>query len=125
MSKEEDISPKYFINHESESIKKFAISALTSPYEYSDNWEKKHSIFLNQKEPSKNYQLDTDKVIKKLKSLKIGQLIKQNQLEIKKIDINNSAELIRRYGVHQKLMSTQNELEKDLGNVVKSGKFSF
>lgn len=113
----QDLSSKYFINHPDKEIRQFAANAMTSPYEYSENWEKKHDVFLNQRKPEENFHLEAEDIVKRLKLKKLERVIMENQNRLKAKDISETerGNLLR---LHLKLKEMYAPLAKELKIVV-------
>lgn len=110
----------FFINHPEDEIRTLAISLITSPYEYSENWEAMHDIFLqSQKMPEDNFTLDSVQALKRFKLKKIMGMCDKNQEKIKAFTQSGDMEqLVTHMKVQQKLLSIRNDLAKELGTVV-------
>jgi DNA primase len=104
----------FFLQHKEAEIRQLAVNLMSSPYEFSENWEKKKEILLNQKMPEVNFQIDANLVIKQLKLRKIGRIIRQNQEKIK----TNPEDLMDLLRLDQRLKEMRNSLAKELGMVV-------
>jgi len=113
-----DVSAQFFINHSEAEIRQLAANVLTSPYEFSENWEKKHDVFLNQRKPEENYHLDAELAVKRLKLRKIGKVIAENHAKIKVIDPGDIEQVMPLIKLDQKLKDMRNQLAKELGTVV-------
>lgn len=113
-----DVSAQFFINHSEAEIRQLAANVLTSPYEFSENWEKKHDVFLNQRKPEENYHLDAELAVKRLKLRKIGKVIAENHAKIKVIDPGDIEQVMPLIKLDQKLKEMRNQLAKELGTVV-------
>lgn len=70
-AKNEPVPAKYWLNHSEPSIVKLTVDMVSDPHEYSENWGKRWDVYLNQKEPEKNYQKDAEMSVKRLKLKKI------------------------------------------------------
>ncbi len=104
----------FFLQHKEADIRQLAANLLSSPYEFSEGWEKRREILLNQKMPEVNFQIDANLVIKQLKLRKIGRIIRQNQEKIK----TNPEDLMDLLRLDQRLKEMRNSLAKELGMVV-------
>lgn len=113
-----DVSAQYFINHPEADVRQLASNVLTSPYEFSENWEKKHDVFLNQRKPEENYHLDAELAVKRLKLRKIGRIIAENHIKMKAIDAGDIEQALPLIKLDQKLKEMRNQLAKELGTVV-------
>lgn len=113
-----DVSAQFFINHPEAEVRQLAANVLTSPYEFSENWEKKHDVFLNQRKPEENYHLDAELAVKRLKLRKIGKVIAENHVKMKAIDPGDIEQALPLIKLDQKLKEMRNQLAKELGTVV-------
>ena len=91
---------------------------LTSPYEFSENWELKHEVFLNQRKPEDNYFKDAEAAVKRLKLRKIGRIIADNHAKMKVINQGDVEQLLPLIKLDQKLKAMRNQLAGELGMVV-------
>ena len=90
------IDEKYFTAHANEEIRQLAISMVSEPFYYSENWEKMYRIHLQmQKIPEENFEQDARQaclrfMIKKYKkmSLENKKMIQQAQTEGNSDDVN-------------------------------------
>lgn len=113
-----DISAQYFINHPDTDVRQLASTVLTSPYEFSENWELKHEVFLNQRKPEDNYFKDAEAAVKRLKLRKIGRIIADNHAKMKVINQGDVEQLLPLIKLDQKLKAMRNQLAGELGMVV-------
>jgi DNA primase len=112
------VSADFFINHSDKKINELALQLMTSPYEYSENWEKKWEVRLNQKHPDDNFTKDAERTVKHLRFRKFGRLIAETQAKIKALGPQEEQQLMLLLMVDQKLKSDRNALAKELGIVV-------
>ena len=114
------VNPNFFLNHIDMDISQLAVDCMTSPYEYSENWEKKWEIFLQTQEmPDDNFQQDSLIALKRFKLRKIIKMAEENQVEIKNLSQKGEIEqLMTHMKVQQKLIEIRNELAAQLGTVV-------
>ena len=110
----------FFTDHSDPGISKLAIDLVTSPYEYSENWEKRWNIFLQtQKMPDENFLTDTKQSLMRFKLKKIIKKCKENQTLISELSKKGDAKkLVLHLKVQQKLNEMRNNLAKELGTVV-------
>lgn len=110
----------FFLNHADQEIAKLAVDVLSTPYEYSENWENRWEIFLTtQKMPDENFLKDSDQALKRFKLRKIMRMCAQNQQKIKDLTAAGDHEQIITYlKVQQRLLDMRNELARELGTVV-------
>lgn len=109
----------FFMNHEIAEFKKLAISFLISPYQFSENWEKKWDIFLSQKLPEENFIKDAMLSLKRFRFRKITKLLKENHLILKNLNpLENEALFSDYMKLHLRLKEEQSILAKETGTVV-------
>lgn len=110
----------FFTNHEDEEIRNLAINLITSPYEYSENWEKMHDVYLQtQSKPEENFTKDSIQALKRFKLKKIMRMCDKNQAKIKDLtQAGETDQLVAHMKVQQKLLAIRNELAQELGTVV-------
>jgi DNA primase len=109
----------YFIHHQDEEIRKLAINFSASPYEYSENWEKRWEIFLTTQEmPDKNFVTDSKQALKRFKLKKFDKMIKRNAEKIKLLYEQQSDEFLLYMKLDQKLKKIRNQLAEELGTVI-------
>ena len=111
---------QYFINHSDKEIRDLAINLLSTPYEYSENWEKKWDIFLRtQKMPDQNFINDSAQSLKRFRLKKIIRMCNKNQKSIEEsTKSGDPTKLVTLLKVQQKLIAIRNELATDLGTVI-------
>ena len=85
LSRDQDVDEKDFINHEMEQVRSTSADLLSSPYELSENWEKKR-IYVNQEDSRLNMLVDSSLLSFKIKKIEskmssIQQQIKNNTSE--------------------------------------------
>ena len=85
LSHGQDVDEKDFINHEMEQVRSTSADLLSSPYELSENWEKKR-IYVNQEDSRLNMLVDSSLLSFKIKKIEskmssIQQQIKDNTSE--------------------------------------------
>ncbi len=84
LGQEKAVARQHFIQHQDEEIKQTTLNLLSSPYEYSPNWEKIHDQPLQtQKKPEDNFINDTLSSVNRFKLKSIIKLCAQNQERIK------------------------------------------
>ena len=101
-------------------IAELAINVISTPYEYSVNWEKLNVFLSSQKMPDDNHIADAKSGILRFKLRKIERLMEKNQQEIKKIqeaggDIDEMMKLLK---VQQKLIQMRGDIAKEQNTVV-------
>jgi hypothetical protein len=93
---------------------------LTSPWEYSPNWESKWNYPLqNQKMPDLNFDADVRYALDRFKFRKLLKMCDVNLVRIKAASDSGDMEALTRFlKIHQKLNETRNELARRVGTVV-------
>jgi len=114
------LKPEIFIQHKNPKIAELAINVISTPYEYSVNWEKLNVFLSSQKMPDENHIADAKSGILRFKLRKIERLMEKNQQEIKKIQDSaaDMEELIKLLKVQQKLIQMRGEIAKEQNIVV-------
>lgn len=115
-----EMGTAFFVNHGNKEIRELAIDLMSTPYEYSENWEKKWDIYLNtQKMPDENFVKDSHHALKRFRLKKIVRKCVENQEKIKSLAKEGKAEeMMLHMRLQQKLLDIRNELAKELGTVV-------
>lgn len=116
------VTTEFYTQHPEPEIQQIAINLITSPYELSENWEKRYEITLqSQKSPELNFSEDSIQALKRFRLRKIVRMCSKNQEEIKKLTQSGDMEkLMVHMKVQQKLLNIRNDLAKELGTVVLS-----
>jgi DNA primase len=114
------IQPEYYLNHEDKELQSLAMDLLISPYEYSENWEKRWQLFLQtQPYPDKNFYNDATQSILRFKLKKFNRKLKENQQKIvESAQKANDEETQLLMQVHQKLLQTRLEITNALRTVI-------
>ncbi len=105
---------KYFIHHQDEEIRNFAVELLTSPYQISENWEKRHGIMITEEK----FMLQPDIIssLTRFKLMHLQKRIHECKLQLKATSNESESEkLIRRLNRYLKL---KKNLALQLGTVV-------
>ncbi len=118
----EPLNTDFFTQHPEAAVQQMAINLITSPYELSENWEKRYEITLQtQKSPDLNFSEDSIQALKRFRLRKITRMCQKNQEEIKQLTTSGDMEkLMLHMKVQQKLLNIRNDLAKELGTVVLS-----
>lgn len=116
----EEVNTAYFLHHPDPEVSRLAVDLVSSPYEYSENWEKRWDIFLQtQKRPENNFPKDGEQALKRFKLRKIMRMCEDNQRLIQEAaKEGNEAKMMTHLKVQQKLLEMRNALAKELGTVV-------
>ncbi len=110
----------YFLNHKDEQIKKIALGAITSPYQYSEAWEKKYEQPLNTQEmPDKNFLKDSIDAVRKLLIKKIDKILQEVQEKLKNLDQEKDwSKIMKLLKRDQKFKTIRNELAAQSNTVI-------
>lgn len=110
----------YFIQHSSPEVCELAITLLTSPYDFSPNWEDKWNYPLqNQPMPELNFSLDVRQALDRFKLRKVLKMCEVNLGRVRSTSESGDTEGMLRYmKIQQKLYEKRDELAKRLGTVV-------
>jgi DNA primase len=105
LSSGKELKSEIFIQHKNQKISELAVNVISTPYEYSLNWEKLNVFLSSQKMPDDNHAADAKSGILRFKLRKIERLMEKNQQEIKKIQEAGSdiEELMKLLKVQQQL----------------------
>ena len=114
------VNGDFFLNHTHKNIRDFTSGMLTSPYEYSHNWEEKFQRPLEtQLMPDKNFKLDSEQSVKRFKLSKFNAMCDSNKETIKKIEQAGDIPLLMKHlKIQQRLEFLRNQLAKELNKVV-------
>ncbi|HMO38235.1 MAG TPA: DNA primase [Saprospiraceae bacterium] len=113
------LDAQFFLRHADPAISQLAVSLSASPYEFSENWEKRWEIYLNQKTPEQNFLKDSAQALQRFKLRKIMRLCAQNLQRITELSQSQDADqLMAHLKVQQRLNDMRNALAKELGTVV-------
>jgi DNA primase len=119
LKRQEKPSTDYFLQHDTSELRQLAIDFLSSPYAYSENWEKKWDVVLNQKDPEENYQLDSALALKRFRLRKVNRLLAQNVDKLRELTgMEHQGELLLYLKLHQRLQDIRNNLAEELGTVI-------
>ncbi|OPZ99025.1 MAG: DNA primase [Bacteroidetes bacterium ADurb.Bin408] len=102
----------YFLNMPDPALRKKIIDIIATPYQLSENWEKKYTIFIDTEEKRLSYFADW--YLDNFKSRKILKLIRENTQRIKTA---KEEEIPKLLSYQQKLNQIKNELAKKMSRV--------
>ena len=109
----------HFMQHETEDLRQLAINMATSPYEFSENWEKKWDVVLNQMQPDENFIKDSAHGLKRFRLRKLSRLCEENVQKVRELTEQNAYdELVLYLKLQQRLQGLRNGLANELGTVV-------
>ncbi len=108
----------YFINHQNEQIRNFAIDSMQSPYQYA-NWENKGVFLQTQKMPEENYYRDSLQSILRFKHKKIKAILDKLQKRINALSKEQKLEELNlNLKAHKQLSEEKKIVAMKLGTVI-------
>jgi len=112
----EPIHPEYFVNNQDARIQKLAVDFLSSNYEYSENWEKRHEVFLLQNKPEENFRIEAKLAVKRVRLKKIRRRMEEvRQRMSADLGQDDTMAYMRLY---QKLKGMHDDIARSLGTVI-------
>lgn len=108
----------YWLNHADRSIARMATDLISFPHEYSENWEKRWDVFLDQKAPEENYHADADMAVKRLKLRKIKRKMEEVRQHISELNTQHSDAVVDYLKLFQHLKKMHDDLAGEFGSVV-------
>jgi DNA primase len=110
--------PGWYVGHEDDEIRQFAVDALATPYTYA-SWEKKEMFLQTQKMPEENYVRDAENALQRLRLKKNNRVIASLQEYFEKATEaeKESEEFEINFKVLQLLIQQRNTLATQLGTV--------
>ena len=120
IQKNTPLSIEFFLTHPIKEIQNFAATMLSTPYEYSENWEAKFNRPLEtQKAPDLNFIRDAEQSLKRFKLRKVGKMMEHNQSLLRKAEMDkDDSALMRHLKIQMKLNEMKAQLAKELGTVI-------
>ena len=120
LEKNTPLSIQYFLSHKFKEIQDFATTMLSSPYEYSENWENKFNRPLEtQKEPDLNFVRDAEQSLKRFKLRKVFKMMSHNEVLLRKAEADKDDSMYMRHlKIQMKLNDMKGQLAKELGTVI-------
>ncbi len=114
------IDTDFFIHHPRQEISQLAISLCTSPYTYSENWEKMWGIRLEtQPEPGENVVQDSLQALFRFLLRKYQKMSQENMAKIKALQKSaDESELMKQLQVQSVLNEKRNEIAEKLNTVI-------
>lgn len=115
-----NLDTNYFLHHKDQSIASMAIEICSSPYEYSENWQKMWDIRLQtQPMPDENEIQDTLQSLYRFLLRKFQKMSEENLRQIKTFqDEGNDASLIKHLQVQSLLVERRNQIANKLNTVI-------
>ena len=120
LQKNTPLSIQYFLSHTHKEIQNFATTMLSSPYEYSENWEAKFNRPLEtQKAPDLNFIRDAEQSLKRFKLRKVFKMMSHNEVLLRKAESEkDDSTYMRHLKIQMKLNDMKGQLAKELGTVI-------
>ncbi len=113
----QSVDHHYFPNHAEQKFRDITLKVIAFPYNLSENWDKKHEIFITT--PQKNYKKDVISTLHHFKLHKLMNMKLENQHQLKSVKGNTEDE--NHYMiVNIKLDEWIGQLGKSLGTVTLS-----
>lgn len=111
-------SHSWYVSHEDEEIRTFAINALSTPYAYA-SWEKKEMFLQTQKMPDENYIRDATNAVQRFQLRKSQHLIKGLETYLREAspEVVETEDYAINFKVYQALLLQRNTLAEKLGTV--------
>ncbi len=113
------LTPYYFLSHEDEAIRNFAADVMSSPFSYSENWEKKLQRPLEtQPDPEKNFATEAIHLVKHFKIKYLDNLIRSNQEKLSAISLTDGAAQIQLLKMDMKLKEMRNQIAVEMTKII-------
>ncbi len=113
------INADFFTHHQNREIAQLATSFLSSPYEYSENWEKMYGIRLeSQPQPDENEIQDSSQALLRFLLRKYQKMSEENSKKIKALSDGNDTELLKQLQAQAVLIEKRNEIAEKLSTVI-------
>ena len=120
VQKNTPLSIDFFLQHPIKEVQNFTTTVLSSPYDYSENWEAKFNRPLEtQKAPDINFIMDAQQSLKRFKLRKIGKMLEHNGSLLRKSEMDrDDSALMRHLKIQMRLNEMKIQLAKELGTVI-------
>lgn len=121
-SKKGALDIQSLVGHPDSGVNKLVVDLLTEEYSYSENWENRWNIILqNQKPPDENFTQETEQVVISLKLRKVRRVIDQLMKDInKKTEDQNPASVDEQLELYMELKSLERQLAEKLRTIIYS-----
>jgi len=116
LTAKEPTTTQYWLNHP--QYAKLATDLISFPHDYSENWEKRWDVFLNQKDPDQNYRKDSEMAVKRLKMKKIKRKMEEVRTLIKDLSVKNDEAVLDYMQLFQHLKQMHDDIAGEFGSVV-------
>ncbi len=108
---------QFFLQQKDESLHDAVLTIISSPYQLSENWEKKFEIFVPGK--TDTYKKDVESSLHRFKIKLLDRMIRENAHEIKTAEQNKNEEaLLQHLQIKNELNNLKSQLAKAIGTVV-------
>jgi DNA primase len=105
---------KFFLNHEDSELREVSAGIVSTPYSLSENWEKRHGIYVTSEEQLLRAAVENS--LTHLKMRKVIRLIEMNKQNLKEAEAEDDQ---RKYmDIHIQLTALKIQLSKELGAVI-------
>lgn len=113
------VGQAFFVSHEAKEVRDLAIDLLSTPWEYSPNWETKWNYPLqNQPMPEQNFDIDMHKALSLFKIRKLNKLLEKNKERLKAASRSGDETNERHFmQINIKIEQARNRIAKENGIV--------
>lgn len=113
------VGQAFFVSHEAKEVRDLAIDLLSTPWEYSPNWETKWNYPLqNQPMPEQNFDTDMHKSLSLFKIRKLNKLLEKNKERLKAASRSGDETNERHFmQINIKIEQARNRIAKENGIV--------
>jgi DNA primase len=120
MLRQQPFDQQYFLQHADAAVANLAIDLLSSPWEFSHNWEERWNYPLqNQPMPELNFGADTKQALDRFKLRKLQKIIDLNLGRIRSASETGDTENMMHYmKIQQKLLEARNAIAVRAGTVI-------
>nr|MBS0037799.1 DNA primase [Saprospiraceae bacterium] len=119
LEKNGKINTHDLINTTDKDVSELAVQLISEEYEYSENWQKRWNIVLqNQKSPEENYELDAEQILVTLKLRKVRRVIKEVIQGLTDTPADGSEQTNENLEVYMELKNLEQKLAKKLRTIV-------
>ncbi len=114
------LGKNFFLHHSDPKVSDLAVNLITSPFDYSYNWDEKLQMPLQtQEKPEDNFTKDTLQSVYRFKLRKVLKLLKKNQSRLKDAQAENDmSKMMGLLKVQKKLTDMKQELASFFGSVI-------
>jgi DNA primase len=114
------LNTDYFVRHQDQKVAALAVELCSSPYEYSENWQKMWDIRLQtQPMPDENQQQDSMQALYRFLLRKFQKMSDENLRQIKSFQANGDEDsMIKHLHVQNLLVEQRNKIANKLNTVI-------